>query len=150
MLIADLYHSKVKTILPNTTVQESLKRMMDEQINAFIVVDANEHVVGILSLQDIAAATVPEEFQHNSGMAKAMYVQGFFHQICQNLKDRPISEVMRKKFITVDLQTNILAIMSDFLEHDLYVVPVMDGDKLLGVITRTEVKRALAKGMHLL
>lgn len=149
MLITDVYHHKPKVIVPTDTIRDALQKMLEEDVNGFVVVD-RQKVVGILSLQDIAAATVPEEFQHNIGIARAMYVQGFFHETCQAIQDKPVSEIMRKKFVAVDLETNILSVMADFLENDLYIVPVIERKKLIGIITRTEVKKALAKGMNLL
>jgi len=81
-------------------------------------------------------------------MAAAMYKQGFFTEMCQQLKDKPVTEVMRKEFISVDLDDNIMAVTADFLKNDLYLVPVLQKGKLLGVITRTEIKKALLYGMR--
>ena len=127
-----------------------VQELIDEEHNGFIVVDKQKHTLGILSLQDIAAAAIPEEFKQHVGMAKAMFRKGFFHEVCHDLKDRTAAEVMRTTFISVTLHDNIMAIIADFLENDLYVVPVVDGKKLIGVVTRTEVKLALARGMGLI
>lgn len=149
MLIAKIYRRHPKTVLPTATIQDVVKRMLKDSTNGYIVTDKHKHVLGVIALQDIAAAIVPREFRHNLGMAKAMYVQGFFHELCHDLKHQPVSSIMRKNFTSVDLNTNIMAVLTDFLENDLYIVPVINNKKLIGIVTRSEVKHALATGLGL-
>ncbi len=150
MLIKDFYHRLPHTIRPEEKIGKALQHLLDQEHNGFIVVDKQKRVLGILSIQDIAAAAIPEEFRQNVGMAKAMYRKGYFHEACKELSHQLVKDVMRKKFISVTLTDNIMAIIADFLENDLYVVPVIEDKKLIGVVTRTEVKMALAKGMNLI
>ena len=150
MLIADIYHSKPKTFPHTASIAEALEELNKDHINALIVVDSKnkEKVLGVLSLQDIAAATIPRQFRKNIRMAAAMYRKGFFTLMCQKLKDQPISTVMRKEFVWVSLDDNIMAVTADFLNNDLYIVPVIEKGKLIGLVTRTEIKKALTYGMR--
>jgi len=106
------------------------------------------NVVGVLSLQDIAAATVPTQFKNNINMVAAMYKKGFFTEMCQQIKHKTAKALMRKNFVSVGLDDNIMAITADFLYNDLYVVPVIENKKLIGVVTRSEIKKALRYGMR--
>jgi acetoin utilization protein AcuB len=148
MLISEIYHPHPKTMKDSSTVVEAIDELMRDEVNALVVVNKKDKVVGILSLQDIAGATVPRQFRKNIRMAAAMYKRGFFTEMCQALKDKPITEVMRTDFIAVDLHDNIMAVTADFLKNDLYIVPVIEKGKLLGVVTRTEIKKALQYGMN--
>ncbi len=148
MLISEIFHTNPKTLKATATIKQAVDELMKDEINALVVVNDQHKVVGILSLQDIAAATIPRQFRKNIRMAAAMYKQGFFTEMCQQLKDKPVTEVMRKEFISVDLDDNIMAVTADFLKNDLYLVPVLQKGKLLGVITRTEIKKALLYGMR--
>ena len=42
-----------------------------------------------------------------------------------------------------------MAVTADFLKNDLYIVPVVEKGELLGVVTRSEIKKALAYGMRI-
>lgn len=148
MLIADIYHKHPKTLSPHATVFEAVQELLKDEVNGFIIVNEKEKVVGVLSLQDIAGATVPRQFRKNTRMAAAMYRRGFFTDVCQQLKDKHVSSIMRKDFIAVDLDDNIMAVTADFLKNDLYIVPVIKDGKLIGIITRTEIKKALLYGMR--
>lgn len=121
---------------------------MEHRVNGLVVINGQNQVKGIVSLQDIAAATIPRQFRHNIRMAAAMYRPGFFTEMCQQLKDKPVSSVMRREFVTVSLDDNIMAVTADFLKNDLYIVPVIEKKQLVGIVTRSEIKKAIVYGMR--
>lgn len=150
MLIKDIYHKHPVTVPEDLTVKEALKTIISKRINGLIVMSKDgEKVVGVLAIQDIAAATIPRQFKNNLGMAAALYKKGFFHKMCQEIEDLPIKKIMRKNFEFVTLEDNIMAITAEFLRGDLYIVPVIENKELIGIITRSEIKKALAYGMNL-
>lgn len=148
MLISEIYHAHPKTLHDRATIIESLEELLKDEINALVILNDQKKVVGVLSLQDIAAATVPRQFRNNIQMAAAMYRRGFFTEMCQELKYQPVSDHMRRDFVSVGLHDNIMAVTADFLKNDLYIVPVIDKKALIGVVTRTEIKKALLYGMR--
>jgi CBS domain-containing protein len=150
MLISEIYHPEPVTISQNETIESAIRQMYGHEYNGFVVVDDKGKVVGVLSLQDIAAATVPKEFQSNISLPLAMYKRGFFQERCGEVKKQKVKEIMRRNYTEVTLDTNILAVSADFLKNDLYIVPVFGEGKLLGIITRTEIKKALARGMEII
>lgn len=149
MLVADIYNTNISPVQEEMTVQEVVEFLIEKHFNGVVVEDEKGKVVGVLSLQDIAAAIVPEEMQDNLALAEAMYKPGFFKEQCQAIKDTKVKNIMRKDVIMAHLETPILEIAADFLKNDLYIVPVIDGDKAIGIVTRSEIKTALAKGMDL-
>lgn len=148
MLISEIYHKRPKTLPQDATIHEAVEELIKDEVNALIIVNDQQKPLGVLSLQDIAAATVPRQFRKNVGIAAAMYKRGFFTEMCQEIKDKPVTTVMRKEFIKVSLEDNIMAVTADFLKNDLYIVPVVEKGKLLGIVTRTEIKKALHYGMR--
>jgi len=147
MLVKDIYHPQPQIINENLKVKDAVLKLLKVEFNEFIVVNDSNKVVGILSLQDIAAVTVPEEFRNAINMAISMYRRGFFHEICNEIKNKKIKEIMRREFVKVTLEDNIMTIAADFLKNDLYIVPVIENDKLIGVVTTSEIKIAIAKAM---
>ena len=147
MLIEQIYNKHPRTISADKTIGEAIQSMFEQCCNGYIVVDHRDHVMGVLSLQDIAGKLLPPEFRDNANMTQAMYRKGFFVELCQEIRNKPITLVMRKDFVSVDLKANILMVLSDFLQNDLYIIPVIEQDHLIGVLTRTEVRKAIASGM---
>jgi CBS domain-containing protein len=149
MLIHEIYHKDPVTVRENVSVRDALKTILHKRINGLVVVNALGAVVGVLAVQDIAGSTIPRQFKKNIHMAAAMYRQGFFSESCLAIQDDPVEKHMRKNFVSVTLKDNIMAITADFLQNDLYIVPVIEKGELIGVITRSEIKRALAYGMKI-
>ena len=149
MKILDIYHPDVRTIHQDATIGEVVQRLIKENFNDYFVVNDGETLVGIISVQDIAGAIVPGEFQENTSMASAMYVQGFFAERAKELRDVKVRQLMRTSYLTVSPHDNVMAITADFLKNDLYIVPVLDQGKLIGVITRSEIKKTLGSAMEL-
>lgn len=149
MLISDIYHRSAVTIEHTKTIREALSLCIKEKVNGLVVLNEDARVVGVLSVQDIAAATIPNQFRQNIGMAAAMYKKGFFHEMCAEIQDKPLANYMRKNFEYVNLHDNIMAITAEFLKNDLYIVPVIEKGELMGIVTRSEIKAALAYGMNL-
>ncbi len=150
MLISQIYHNNPATINESASIKEAVDFLVHHKYNALIVTGENGEVSGVLSLQDIAGAVVPDGFEANVNMANAMYKHGFFDEMCQKIVNNTVKEVMRKDYISVTLEDNILAITADFLKNDLYIVPVIEEEKLIGIVTRSEIKKALAMGMGII
>lgn len=146
--VKDIYHKSVVIISQDLTLKEALQMMVEKSFNALIVVDDDNNLQGVLSTQDIASATIPSEMQDNVSLAQAMFKPGFFEEMCQEIGKRKVKEVMRTNYVTARAETNIMEVVADFLNHDLYIVPVLDEKgNISGIVTRTEIKKALAQGM---
>ena len=149
MLISQLYNPKGITIKNTATISQALSVLIKKRINGLVVLNDKEEIVGVLALQDVAGATVPRQFRRNIHMAAAMYRPGFFSDSCQEIKNQKVTTIMRRNFVVVNLSDNIMAVTADFLKNDLYIVPVVDKGKFVGIVTRSEIKKALAYGMRL-
>jgi CBS-domain-containing membrane protein len=146
--VKDIYRKSVVVISQDLTLKEALQMMVEKSFNALVVVDGHNNLKGILSTQDIASATIPSEMQYNVSLAQAMFKPGFFEEMCQDIGKRKVKEVMRTNYVTAQAETNIMEVVADFLNHDLYIVPVLDEKgNITGIVTRTEIKKALAQGM---
>ena len=149
MLIHELYHPDPVTIREDVSIRDALSTIIHRKINGLVVIDKDSKVVGVLAIQDIAGATIPRQCKNNVQMASAIYRRGSFTESCEAIENDPVSKHMRRDFVTVGLHDNIMAVTADFLKNDLYIVPVIEKNKLVGIITRSEIKKALAYGMRL-
>jgi predicted transcriptional regulator len=146
MLIKQIYHKKNPiAIHQNSSINDALNILADKAINGLVVKDDAEKVVGVISIQDIAAATVPHQFQENVQMAGAMLKEGFFLEMVKDIAKWPVSKIMRSDFIRVTPEDHVIEVMADFLHNDLYIIPIFDNGDILGIITRSEIKEALIK-----
>ncbi len=148
MQIEKIIQKGIFTIKPGKTIKDALIEMENRNVSALPVVNNSGNILGIISVQDIAAACVPEEFKDNPAISVAMEKPGFFTESCQMVGGKKVSEIMRKDFLKVTNKSTVMAVMTDFLNNDLYHVPVVDeNDKLIAIIGRNDIKKALLSRM---
>lgn len=146
LLVKDLYRADAVSIEASATIKEALHKMNTKGTNGLLILD-KETVIGVLSLQDITGAIVPHEMRDNTSLAGAMYKAGYFEEGARKLSRKKVTELMRTDFLTVTRQASLMEIAADFLQNDLYIVPVVEDGKLVGVVTRTEIRHVFASAM---
>lgn len=147
MFVKEIYRKHPFTIKDGASIEDAIKLLVELESNGLLVVDAEDHVIGIFSLQDVAAAVVPAEMVENTNLAGALYTEGFFHEQCKKMHGKNVNDIMRKSFLTVTPEDNVMKVAAEFLHNDLYIIPVVVEKKLVGVITRTELKKAFVEGL---
>ncbi len=128
-IINDKKHKEVISIAPNRPVFDALVILAEYKIGALAVIE-NGKLVGIFSERDYAREVI---------------LQG------RSSKTTQISEVMTAKVITGnphDLTESAMSIMS---EKNIRHLPVVDGDKLIGMLSLGDlVKETIAYQQRLI
>ncbi len=122
-LLADKPQSNVWSVSPENTVIEALFLMGEKNIGAVVVLDG-DNLVGIFSERDYARKGI---------------VQG------RKAKSTPITEVMTPKVFTVTLDMDIRECMKLFSEKKFRHLPVMDKDKVVGVLSIGDIVNSIMK-----
>lgn len=110
----------VYTVSPDATVIEAISIMADKGIGA-LVVTQHEQVIGILSERDYARKVAL--------MERSSY-------------DTTVSEIMTPKVITITLAHTVEACLELMTEKHLRHLPVIDQDKLIGLISIGDLVKA--------
>ncbi len=112
----DLMSAPVKTLSLSATVADARELMAHYSFNAVPVVD-NQLVVGIITRQ------VVEKVAHHK------------------LLKMNVSEVMNSDFEAVAPDASLSELQQGIIDHNQRCIPVVDNDKLIGVVTRTDLLR---------
>lgn len=112
-----------RCIQAGQTLKEARAILTRYNINALAVVDG-ERIVGIVTRQLIERA------------------------IHHGLQDTKVSEYMLTEFGTVTPDSGIETVQNIIVEQRQRFVPVVDGQRLMGVITRADLLRHLVSGAH--
>ncbi len=115
----DLMSSPVRTVRPDITIAEAHRILLRYGHSGLSVVDAGDRLVGVISRRDLDIA-----LHHN-----------FSHA--------PVKGFMTTNIKTITPDTPLPAIESLMVTHDIGRLPVLDGDDLVGIVTRTDVLRQL-------
>ena len=114
--------SQLATLTGEATLEAARAMMASRQIRHIPIVDAEDHVVGILSHRDILAA---------SGRAPPGDDIGKADQI-------PVSEVMSKSVEVVDRRVDLRAAGAFMHRHRFGCLPVVRENILVGIITDSD------------
>lgn len=112
----DVMRTTYPTITPGTSIEEVVERHMVGEGERAAVVALDDAVLGILSVSDVRA--VPREAWANTPAQRAM--------------------TPRDKVVTVQADTPALEVLHQIGANRLNQVPVLDGGRMVGLITRRE------------
>lgn len=114
----DIMHTEVATILDDGTIAEAASLMRLEGVRSLIVVPHHtDDSYGIITYADIIAKVLAEG--RNPGQVR-------------------VDEVMTKPAITIASGMEVKHIARLFRQYKIGHVPVVDGNKLLGVVSMTD------------
>lgn len=113
----DLMSSPVRTIRPQTSIGEAHRILLRYGHSGLSVVDERDRLVGIISRRDLDLAL------HH----------GFSHA--------PVKGYMSRNLRTIDPATPLPEIEAIMVTYDVGRLPILEGDRLLGIVTRTDILR---------
>lgn len=127
MLVYERMSRHPVTVKPNAAVDATLKRMQEEKVRRFPVVDDGGKLVGIVSDQDLLYAAP------SPATSLSIYE---LHYLYSRIT---IQEVMTRKVVTVDEKDPLEEAARIMVDSKVGGLPVMRGDKLVGIITETDI-----------
>ena len=133
MVVAELMRKNVSTMNVRGTLADAIEAMLGADVSALPVIDAHGKPVGIVTNREILAATLERE-PREGGVRSP------------NLS--PVAEFMAAWPPAVEPETALIdaARMMSYL--DVKRVFVADGDRLVGVLSQTDIVDALATARH--
>jgi len=114
-----------------TPLPQARQKMVERRIRRLPVVDATNHLVGIVTEGDINRVS--------DSPATDVCDYNLYHRA----GDLPIHEIMTRAVVTVAADTPILEVAQLLLEHRIGGVPVMEEGHIIGVITESDLFRLI-------
>jgi len=127
--VADYMTRAVKTATRERTVRE-LGDMFDRDDFNTYPVEEDAQVVGLVTKFDLLKCFI---FTPNQMIPRY-----------EDLMNRTVADIMTPDFIYVGTDTRLTRVLQLMVDHRIRSVPVIENDRLAGVIAREDVMRALA------
>ena len=121
LTVQDIMSSPVKMVFPETTIEEAGKIMLRYGHTGLPVIKDGK-LVGVISRRDVEKAT-------HHGLSHA-----------------PVKGYMTASVITVHKDMNINDVQDLMIERDIGRLPVVEGDMVIGIVSRTDVLQTLHEG----
>ncbi len=111
----DIMRTDIVTIGPDRTLREAVQVLLEHRISGLPVVDEQGHLLGIISeFALLAIAYDPPS------------------------RNMPVSDHMTRHIISVTPDTPITKMADTFILHRIRRLPVVENERLLGVVSRRE------------
>lgn len=135
MIAAELMTEDPTTIRQTDPVSDALVVLQSLEIRHLPVVDDDNNLVGMLTDRDLG----PLMRLSTEGIADA-------EKMVLPLSLRPVGDFMSSDVVSVDADTDMIAIIDTLLEEHIGAVPVVDGEgSVIGIVTYVDILRAVGR-----
>jgi CBS-domain-containing membrane protein len=144
MIARDVMTRNVISVPPDGTVADAVQMMLDRGISGLLVVDASGVLVGIVTEGDLLRRDELGTERRRSWWLRLLASPGRQAADFTRTHGRKVDDVMTRDVISVDANAPLEQIVALMEEHRVKRVPVLDGDRVAGVVSRADLLRALA------
>jgi CBS domain-containing protein len=143
MRVEDFMTRRVVTVAPDTPILAAARLMLDNHVSGLPVVDPSGRVVGVITETDL----LREDGKSAQGSPWLQMVAGTDGLTGDpvRLGARKVEEIMSRDPITVAPAAPVAHACHLLTQHRIKRLPVIDKDKLVGIIGRADLVRALAQ-----
>jgi CBS domain-containing protein len=140
----DIMSTKIVTVSPSTTVREIAALMVEKHVSGLPVLNDNGTLVGIVSEGDLLRR--PEIGTQKHRRRWASFFTGVDEQAREFTKSHGLraGDVMTKQVVHVSEATPLGVVVGLMEKHDVKRLPVLTDAKLVGIVSRADLLRALA------
>lgn len=143
---SDIMTTEVTTVTKETTLQDLARLLYESHINGVPVVDDEGLLIGIICESDLIRKDKKLHIPTVVAVFDAIFYLESpkkFEKELKRLNATTVEDLYTEEVITVAEDTPIDEIATLMTEKKIYTIPVMDGDRLVGIIGKADLIRAL-------
>jgi CBS domain-containing protein len=146
MKVRDVMTERVFTLTPETPLKVVASRMLEYGVSGLPVVDG-ERVLGVVSETDILFKERPAP--DRNGLVDWLIHYGEDPPLAK-LEARTARDAMTSPAVTIKPERSVADAAALMLDLGVDRLPVVDGDALIGIVTRTDLVRVFTRGDDLI
>ena len=141
MRARDVMSSPVITVTPETSVKEAANLLSANGFTALPVLDEDDRLIGIVTEADLVRDRFPRDPRYRH--AYFADVDG----VPENGRPLPtrVGEVMTSPVTAMSATTDVVELVGVMLGDRVRSMPIVDGSRVVGIVTRRDLVRVLAR-----
>jgi CBS domain-containing protein len=139
---------EILSVGPDTTVAEAIRTMLDNRISGLPVIDEAGRLAGVLTEGDLMRRGETGTERQRPRWLEILMGPGRLAGEYVRTHGRKIGEVMTRDVVSVTPDTPLREVVELMERHRIKRVPVLDGDVLVGILSRADLLRALADALE--
>jgi CBS-domain-containing membrane protein len=145
MQAADIMTLGAATIRPDASVGEAAKVMLQYQVSGLPVVDDKGELVGIITEGDLLRRPELGTERRRPRWLEFLLGPGRLAEEYTHSHGRRVADVMVKDVVTITPETRLDDIVQLMERRGVKRLPVVDGRKVVGIVSRANLLRVLAR-----
>lgn len=143
MRVRELMTKRVLKVGPDATLKQAARILVDHRISGLPVCDAEGRVLGVLSEGDLLYK------EHDPGEGRrgplGWLIEGAASEEYAKAEARTVRSAMSAPAVTVTPNESASQAARVMCERRVNRLPVVDGDRLVGIVTRADLVRAFVR-----
>lgn len=119
------------TATPEMSIAEASSLMKQEKLHRLPVLDKDKKLVGLITEKDILYAS--------PSPASSLSI----HEMAYLLSKLTVKKLMSKNVVTINKDTTVEEAARMMVDQDLSCLPVLEGDKLIGIVSKSDMFKIL-------
>lgn len=144
-IIKDIMVSSVHTANENDTLNEVAVKMLEKNVGCLPVLDDEGKLVGFLSETDFAGKEklIPFSRNHAPQLFGKWLNEGGIEEMYKNAKTIKVKEIMSTPAISIKQDEKITDLIGKIMKYNIHRIPVVDGEELVGIVSRRDLLKLL-------
>ena len=146
--VSDIMTGTVITVRPETRVSEIARLMSQHDISGLPVIDADNRVVGIVTELDMIVRNTHFKLPNFIFIFDNMIpleLPGHYQERLEKVLGTTAHEIMSEPAVTITPDASIEELAELIVERRINPVPVVEADRLVGIVSRSDIIRLMAK-----
>jgi len=147
-LAREIMNKNVITVQEEATIEEVAGILTDNNVSGAPVVNKEGKLVGIVTEEDLLhKKTNPRVPGFLNILGAFIYISGVerYREDLKKLAATKVFEIMTTEVVTVGGDTEIERVAGLMVDHDIKRLPVVENDALIGIISRADIVRTIAR-----
>ena len=138
MRAKDVMRSEVQCVSETTTLRELSRAFRHHSVTTLSVINDLGELVGVVTESELLKAMLPG---YSELLDTLQYMQDFeyLEDRADEVEDVPVRDIMLRGAISVTEDTPLMRVISLFLLKATSHIPVVRDNRIVGVVTRTDI-----------
>jgi CBS domain-containing protein len=144
----DIMTRQVHTVTEDTGVEELARLFVETGVSAMPVVDTEGRLKGVVTETDLVEQDKPLHIPTVISIFDwVLYLESEkeFREQVQKMTARKVGEICTREVVTCTPESEVAEIATLMVDHKAHLIPVVEAEKLVGVVARLDIIRSMGR-----
>jgi CBS domain-containing protein len=148
LTVQEIMTREVCTVHEDTELKELAALFVEHNYKTLPVVDVAGKLVGVISQTDLIEQDKPLHIPTVISLFDwVIYLESpkVFSDEVRKVSARKVGEICTREVVTCTPQTPVEEVASLMVDHKIHLLPVLEGERLVGVVARFDIIRSMGR-----